>query len=199
MCAALTYRNVDERSEFLRNIRQAIRDSVKRMAVPKHKSSSKSSRNRHSMNPDSILNYGDNDSQSTSSSSRASGNKHDHRFSMLVDFDRVNIPDLQASRSRTYGDLIAFNDSQLLGTMSASRNSVSSDVSQSGSARLVHSSQDPIAYSSKTSLDYNDYGTPIWQRRSDSSSDSLGSETGLSSLDKSMRLRGEQLNVATEC
>lgn len=189
---------MDNRSEFLKYIRQTIRDSVRKMTIPKTRHIEReSNRHRHSVNTDSSLStYHD---PEPTSHLPVSTKQDNNRHSMNIDVEKLSIPDLHNGRSRTYGDL-AFND-KLLECRNMSRNSVSSDISQGsqGAARLVYSSQDPLSYhSSKSSLDCTD--SPVWQKRSDSSSESIENGYRPSADDKrSLRIHGVYIDTATEC
>ena len=185
-------------------MRQIIRESVRRMTVPKNKASTVPTDNvqlrlRHSNIEQTTTRHSAIESTSPHHArhSTLSADYYidtavnnpptnyasvphrltDNRYSMNLDSEKLTLPDLdtQGGRSRTYGDLLDLTDSTILNH--CSKTSVSSE---SGSARLIYSSQDPIAYSSRGSLDNGATtnvsaqtttpASPVWQRRSSSTS-----------------------------
>lgn len=189
-------RDVEKRSEFLKHMRQIIRESVRRMTVPMRKTSaiptdSLEVRLRHSN-----IEQTDSSSEISSVTSRPMRHsvidnmtythttkpdtRYDNRYSMNLDSEKLTLPHLdnQGGRSRTYGDLLDLNEGTALNHKNLSKTSLGSDVSQGSGAKLVFSSQDPLKYSTKGSYDsmYRDGGgadysggtppSPVWQKRS---------------------------------
>lgn len=185
-------------------MRQIIRESVRRMTVPKSKTSTvptdsvqmrlrhshiEQTTSRHSVidsvpphhtrlstlsadyttDPSAVNNPSSYAHTSHQIPHHTSHRLTDNRYSMNLDSDKLTLPDLdtQGGRSRTYGDLLDLTDSTMLNH--CSKTSVGSDGGSA--ARLVYSSQDPIAYNSRSSLDNNNSNTttrpqsPVWQRR----------------------------------
>ena len=185
-------------------MRQIIRESVRRMTVPKNKASTvptdhvqlrlrhsdiEQTTTRHSAIESTLPHHARHSTLSADYYIDTAVNNPptnyapvphrltDNRYSMNLDCEKLTLPDLdtQGGRSRTYGDLLDLTDSTILNH--CSKTSVSSE---SGSARLIYSSQDPIAYSSRSSLDNGTTtnvsaatttpASPVWQRRSSSTS-----------------------------
>lgn len=204
---------MDKRVDFLKYMRLIIRESVKKMTVPKARLPETQLRLRHTAAIDqlrhsmldgharhSVTTEGDSSSTTTSSSTN---HKIDNRYSMNLDSERLTIPDLdhQGGRSRTFGDLVDLTDGHPLSIRNTSINSVDSDASHGSGAKLVYSSQDPVAYSSKGSLDHIEAGSPIWEKRSDGFVID-NSQISMPSVDDSRRtLKIHELyvNTATEC
>ena len=211
MLASFYYSNVDKRIEFLKFIRLIIRESVKKMAVPKTRIADSESRQRHSAIEhmrhsvlDDVRQSSTTDSRDSTCTSHSTNHKLDNRYSMNLDSERLTIPDLdhQGGRSRTFGDLADLTDGDPLNIRNTSVNSVDSDTSQNSGARLVYSSQDPIAYSSKGSLSYIDSTSPIWEKRESTDDEMLtkiSTSTSVSESRRTLRITELYVNTATEC
>ena len=129
------YSNVEKRSEFLKYMRQIIRESVRRMTVPKNKASTVPTDNvqlrlRHSNIEQTTTRHSAIESTSPHHArhSTLSADYYidtavnnpptnyapvphrltDNRYSMNLDSEKLTLPDLdtQGGRSRTYGDLV---------------------------------------------------------------------------------------------
>lgn len=204
-------------------MRQIIRDSVKRMTVPKCRPALQDNtqvRLRHSavisqtrrthLDSTQMRHSVTTDLREDTGAVRQSAKSHtahqpDNRYSMNLDSGRLTLPDpdLQAQRSRTFGDLVDLRDGDVLNIRNASKNSVSSDTSHGSGAVLVYSSQDPIAYSSKGSLTYyggGEPGSPVWEKRSDSLiTESMTHSQYKADSARNSKIHEIYMNTATEC
>lgn len=203
------YSNVEKRNDFLKHMRIIIRESVKKMAVPKQKPVDTEVRlrhsvidhTRHSVVEPRLRHSVTTDLRAHSNMAATSLNLHDNRYSMNLDCEKLTIPELD-QRSRTFGDLVDLHDGGGLSLRHTSKNSVNSDTSHGSGAVLVHTSQDPMTYSSKGSLDYVEPSSPVWEKRSGSPSnlDSLShTRTQSGESRRSMKIHEYYINGATEC
>jgi len=195
-------RTTDRRGEFLKHIRQIIRDSVRKMIVPRQRAADNSDavRLRHSATTESHLSNRDSLPPSSNNSTSSKGSKKlpDNRYSMNLDGERILSSDLQQARSRTFADLAELEGATTAGLGGAtSKNSVSSDASQGSGARLVHSSQDPLAYASRGSLET---GTESpWERRVEEEAFNFPGAVRNDNARHSLDLHGIYEQSVTEC
>ena len=162
------------RNEFIRTIRNTIRESVRRMALPGPKMGVVNKSGMMGKSPASGSKRPDN---LTSNQPWSLGKKKgkqlkaemarhsmdiEDKFSGVVPQGSEHSADFR-TRSRTFSDLnnVELNPDQDP-YMSGSQSTLASDR---GAAKLLHSSNNPTNYSSTTTIHKDSLGSPIWKPR----------------------------------
>ena len=162
------------RNEFIRTIRNTIRDSVRKMSLPAAKITAKSKQTSSSSPGQSGL-------QGTKRPDNLPGNhppwslgkKKGKQLKAEMVRHSMDIEDKMASgeysqdfrtRSRTFSDLNNMDLNQANNNDPYQSGSQSTIASERGAAKLLHSSNNPVNYSS-TNIHKDSLGSPIWKPR----------------------------------
>ena len=173
------FSSVNAKNDFIKTIRNIIRESVRRMTLPNPKATGKP---RPPM-LGQMFHYGSQKGRSTdrdtplSQTAWSVGKKKGKqlkgdlvRHSMELE-DKFNVLDQTGgdfrTRSRTFSDLnnIDPNDTGEHHSYPSGSQSTIASGSGSSSAKLLHSSNNPVNYSSSTNIHKDALGSPIWKPR----------------------------------